>query len=58
MFINVRGKEGMYHMQVGYLVAKGAPATGEVQVRGLAPALATATVVGATPTRSGSAMVL
>jgi hypothetical protein len=58
MFINVPGKEGMYHMQVGYLVAKGAPATGKVHVRDLAPALAAATVVGATPTRSGSATVL
>jgi hypothetical protein len=45
MFINVPEKEGMYHTQVGYVVAKGTPATGEVQVRDLAPALVAGTVV-------------
>jgi hypothetical protein len=45
MFINVPGKEEMYHMQVGYVVAKGTPATGGVQVRDLAPALVAGTVV-------------
>jgi hypothetical protein len=45
LFINVPEKEGMYHVQVGYVVAKGTSATGEVRVRYLAPAVVASMVV-------------
>jgi hypothetical protein len=39
MCINVPEQDRMYHLHAGYMVAPGTPATGEVQVRDVPPAL-------------------
>jgi|GEM_PF-1767991 len=45
MYLNVPEQEGMYHAQVGYVVAEGTFATGEARVRCLSPALVASMVV-------------